>query len=50
MHFEFAIATRIIFGQGWIKEAAPIAAAFPRVATLRRGGATADGAINRRSE
>ncbi len=34
MHFEFATATRIIFGQGSIKEAAPLAASFGRHALL----------------
>jgi alcohol dehydrogenase class IV len=34
MHFEFATATRIVFGQGAIKEAAPIAASFGRRALI----------------
>jgi alcohol dehydrogenase class IV len=34
MHFEFATATRIIFGQGSIKEAAPIAASFGQRALI----------------
>jgi alcohol dehydrogenase class IV len=34
MHFEFATATRIVFGQGSIKAAAPIAASFGRRALI----------------
>jgi alcohol dehydrogenase class IV len=34
MHFEFATATRIIFGQGSIKEAAPLAASLGRRALI----------------
>jgi alcohol dehydrogenase class IV len=34
MRFEFATATRLIFGQGSIKEAAPIAASFGRRALI----------------
>ncbi|HTP09018.1 MAG TPA: iron-containing alcohol dehydrogenase [Anaerolineae bacterium] len=41
MHFEFATATRIIFGPGSIKEAAPIAASFGRRA-LVVAGSTSD--------
>jgi alcohol dehydrogenase class IV len=41
MHFEFATATRIIFGQGSIKEAAPIAASFGQ-RTLVVAGSTSD--------
>ena len=34
MRFEFATATRILFGQGSIKEAAPLAASFGRRALI----------------
>ena len=37
MCFEFATATRIIFGQGLIKEAAPLAASFGRRALIVTG-------------
>jgi alcohol dehydrogenase class IV len=39
MRFEFATATRIIFGPGSIKEAAPIAASFGRHALIVAGSA-----------
>jgi alcohol dehydrogenase class IV len=41
MRFEFATATRIIFGQGSIKEAAPIAASFGRRALIVTGSTSA---------
>ena len=37
MRFEFATATRILFGQGLIKEAAPLAASFGRRALIVAG-------------
>ena len=37
MRFEFATANRIIFGQGLIKQAAPIAASFGRRALIVTG-------------
>ncbi len=40
MRFEFATATRIVFGQGTLKEAAPIAASFGRRALIVTGSTT----------
>ena len=37
MRFEFATATRILFGQGTLKEAAPLAASFGRRALIIAG-------------
>ena len=37
MRFEFATATRILFGQGTLKQAAPIAASFGRRALIVTG-------------
>jgi alcohol dehydrogenase class IV len=45
MHFEFATSNRILFGQGTLKEAAPIVAAFGRRA-LVVVGSTTDQATN----
>ena len=45
MHFEFATATRIIFGQGSIKEAAPIAASYGRRALVVAGSSSDQVAI-----
>jgi alcohol dehydrogenase class IV len=37
MRFEFATAARILFGQGALKEAAPIAASFGQPALVVTG-------------
>ncbi len=45
MRFEFATATRIIFGQGSIKEAAPLAATFGRRALIVVGSTPEQAAL-----
>jgi alcohol dehydrogenase class IV len=45
MHFEFATATRILFGQGTLKEAVPIAAVFGRHALIVVGSTPDQAAI-----